>query len=170
MILGEKVFLKALNYSDSPKLLEWVNDPTLKYLTGTIYPVSDMEHKKWFENRICDATGKMFGIEDKFTGELIGVIGLKSIDFINRNAELYIYIGDKNYWGEGLGTEATKLLISFAFNELNLHRIYLMVFSYNTRAIKSYEKVGFKKEGIMRESIYKAGKYHDKIFMGIINK
>jgi len=169
MIVGESVTLRALNVVDSPKILEWVNNPQLRYLTGTIYPVSDIEHETWFKNRVVEKTNKMFGVQDKIDDQLIGIVGLKNIDFINRNAEMYIYIGEESYLGKGLGTEAASLITKFAFDELNLHRIYLMVFSYNHRAIRSYEKVGFIKEGVMKDSVFKSGIYHDKVLMAKIN-
>jgi RimJ/RimL family protein N-acetyltransferase len=169
MINGKRVTLRALKRDDSGKVLDWINNPELKYLTGTVFPVSEIEHEKWFENKIREKFNKIFGIEEQSTKRLIGVAGLNNTDLINRNTDLYIYIGDGNQWGKGLGTDAVKTLVSFVFNELNLHRISLVVFSYNKRAIRSYEKVGFVSEGIMRESLYKDGKYHDKILMSIIN-
>ncbi|WP_169823167.1 GNAT family N-acetyltransferase [Anaerobacillus alkalilacustris] len=169
MIIGERVTLRALNKGDAQQILEWVNNPKLKYLTGTVYPVSEVEHEKWFENKLNDKFNKIFGIEECTNKSLIGVIGLNNTDLINRNTELYIYIGDESHWGKGLGTDAVKTLIRFIFEELNLHRVSLVVFSYNQRAINAYEKVGFVSEGIMRESLFKDGKYHDKILMALIN-
>lgn len=169
LIIGERVTLRALKRDDAQQILEWVNNPKLKYLTGTVYPVSEVEHEKWFENKLNEKVNKIFGIEEHTTTSLIGVIGLNNTDLINRNAELYIYIGDESYWGKGLGTDAARALIKFVFEELNLHRVSLVVFSYNKRAINAYEKVGFVSEGIMRESLFKDGKYHDKILMAIIN-
>ncbi|OUS69948.1 hypothetical protein B1748_29895 [Paenibacillus sp. MY03] len=170
MINGERIILRALNQSDSILLLHWVNNPRLKELTGTVYPVSELEHKQWFEKKIVDQFSKIFGIEDTESKKLIGIIGLKQIDFINRNAELYIYIGEEDLWGQGLGTESVKLMVEFAFKEMNLHRIQLFAFSYNTRAIRSYEKAGFIVEGILKESVFRAGAYHDRVLMGIISK
>jgi UDP-4-amino-4,6-dideoxy-N-acetyl-beta-L-altrosamine N-acetyltransferase len=169
LITGENVYLRALERTDFQKILDWINNPELKYLTGTLYPITDAEHEKWFQMKLVEKTNKSFGIVDRLSDEIIGVIGFNNTDFINRNAEIYIYIGDKSYWGKGLGTDSVKTLVNFAFGELNLHRISLVVFSYNTRAIRSYEKAGFVTEGILKESIFKAGKYHDKVLMAILN-
>lgn len=138
-------------------------------MTGTVFPVSDAEHELWFENKLIEKQNKVFGIEEKNSGTLIGIIGLKNTDYVNRNAELFLYIGDKNNRGKGFGADALKTMLVFAFEELNLHRISVEVFSYNTQAIKCYEKVGFIQEGILRESLYKKGKYHDKILMAILH-
>lgn len=168
MIKSDKVILRALNKIDKDKILEWVNDAEIRELTGGIYPVSETEHEKWFENRVLDSVNKIFAIQPTDSSNIIGIIGMKNVDFINRNAELYIYIGDKQYWGNGYGSESVGKLVEFYFNELNMHRIYLQVFEYNERAIASYRKIGFEKEGMMRESLYKNGKYHNKILMSII--
>ncbi|MCC3670629.1 GNAT family N-acetyltransferase [Terrisporobacter mayombei] len=168
MIKSDKVILRALNKIDKGKILEWVNDPEIRELTGGIYPVSEIEHEKWFENRVLDPVNKIFAIQPIDSSNIIGIIGMKNVDFINRNAEIYIYIGDKQYWGNGYGSESVGKLVEFCFNELNMHRVYLQVFEYNERAIASYRKIGFETEGMMRESLYKNGKYHNKILMSII--
>lgn len=162
------VSLRALKRSDSENILQWCNDPELKFLTGTLYPISSIEHEKWFESKACEPLNKLFIIEDKKNKIPIGVIGCKETDLINRNTEMYIYIGEKEYWGKGYGSDAISTFTSFCFNELNLHRVYLYVFSYNERAIRSYEKVGFKIEGRLRDSVYKKGCYYDKILMAIL--
>ncbi|RIL69394.1 N-acetyltransferase, partial [Staphylococcus devriesei] len=77
---------------------------------------------------------------------------------------------NENYWGKGYGKEALKLLINFAFNSLNLHMLYLEVFSYNENATKMYEKLGFNQDGILRQSKYQDGQYYDKIIMSKINE
>lgn len=169
LIIGERVNLRALKKEDAKQILEWINNPKLKHLTGTVYPVSEVEHEKWFENKLNEKVNKIFGIEECATKNLVGVIGLKNTDIINRSTELYIYIGAESYWGKGLGTDAVRTLTRFIFEELNLHRVSLIVFSYNKRAISAYEKVGFVFEGVMRESLFKGGKYHDKILMALIN-
>lgn len=169
MIIGNKVKLCALNESDSSKILEWINNPELKKMIGTVFPISNLEHKIWFEKKITNNNyERIFGIKE-FRGEsLIGIIGLKNIDYVNSNAELYIYLGEEESKGRGLGKDAITTLIKFAFEEMNLHRLYLEVFSYNLPAQSSYKKSGFKVEGILKESLYREGKYHDKVIMGII--
>lgn len=169
MIIGNKTILRALNRSDADKILKWCNDPEIKHLTGTLFPVSDIEHEKWFQDKISDPINKMFGIED-MNKNFIGIIGIKNVDLINRSGELYIYIGEKEFWGKGYGSDAVKTFVSFCLNEMNMHRIYLSVFSYNKRAIRSYEKSGFKTEGVLKDAVFKGGRYHDKLIMGIINQ
>lgn len=107
-------------------------------------------------------------IEEKETNQTVGIIALTNIDDTNRSTECIIDIGLKTVWGKGIGTSAVSLILNFAFNELNSHRIYLQVFSFNERAIKLYEKSGFVGEGIMRQTLYRFGKWHDTILMSIL--
>ena len=92
-----------------------------------------------------------------------------NVDSVHQQAELGIFIGEKDYWDKGLGTEAVKLLLDYGFNLLNLHNILLKVFSYNERAIKCYKKVGFKEIGRRRESREIASQKYDEIYMDILS-
>ena len=76
-------------------------------------------------------------------------------------------IGDKDYWGKGYGTDTMKTLITFIFNNMNINKIRLSTFSFNERAIKSYKKCGFTVEGVLKNEIFKDGKYYDEIIMSI---
>lgn len=170
MIEGKKINLEALSLSDSEKILKWVNTPELKEMTGTVYPINELEHKSWFEKKLGEKTNKIFGIREKTSSILIGIIGFSNMDFINRSTDIYIYIGESEFRGQGLGSDSLETMIMFAFEELNLHRISLTVFSYNKKAINTYERMGFKTEGILKDALYKKGKYHDKIIMAILNE
>ncbi|MBM7679326.1 RimJ/RimL family protein N-acetyltransferase [Gracilibacillus alcaliphilus] len=111
---------------------------------------------------------KSYIMVDKQEDTPFGIISLIHIDYKNRNAECIIDIGDKTYWGRGYGKEALTVLLDYAFLEMNLHRISLRVFSFNDRAIHLYRKMGFQQEGISRQSLFRGGKWHDIIQMGIL--
>ena len=167
---GKKIRIRALEKKDLDSVMQWVNDPEItKNLSSFfLYPVSKEQEEKWLENiHNFDATDKVFAIETR-AGVYLGNIGLHKINWKNRNAEMGIVIGKKDDWDKGLGTDAGLTLLDFAFNRMNLHRIYLRVWDFNLRAIKSYEKCGFKKEGILRQGHFEDGKYHDVIMMGIL--
>lgn len=100
--------------------------------------------------------------------DILGLVSLTNIDFVNRSAEFHIMIGDKDSRGKGIGYFATTEILRHAFNNMNLNRIELGVLESNSRAIKLYEKVGFKREGIKRQSTYKNGKFVNMIMMGIL--
>lgn len=118
----------------------------------------------WWSQRMANRPD--FGIVDQ-TGRLIGCVRLWRVSRVNRNAKLTIFLGERARWGQGLGTEALRLGLRYAFDDLELERVELDVFSFNQRAIRSYEKVGFHQEGIRRGALYRDGDYHDILVMGI---
>ncbi|STA92047.1 GNAT family N-acetyltransferase [Clostridium cochlearium] len=95
---------------------------------------------------------------------------IEKISWSNGVGGIAIGIGDSSEWGKGYGSEALFLVMDFAFRELNLHRLQLITISYNERAIKSYEKLGFKKEGIYREAVNRDGKRYDIYLYGILKR
>jgi RimJ/RimL family protein N-acetyltransferase len=102
------------------------------------------------------------------TEAYIGQVNLDSIDWKNRVGRIGIVIGSIEHMGYGYGTEAMKLLIAFAFHEMNLNRLELEVYDFNERAYRCYLSCGFKEEGRLRERQYKNGRYSDVIQMGIL--
>jgi RimJ/RimL family protein N-acetyltransferase len=169
MIVGEKIILTALTPDSISKILLWVNDPETKLMTGTIYPISEFEHRDWIIEKAKSRNDKLFIIQDKETKLEIGTIGMKNTDLINRNAELYISIGEEKFRGKGFGTDAVKALVKFCFLSLNMHKVYLRVFDFNVGAIRSYEKAGFFTEAKLKEHHYINGRYHDVLIMSTIN-
>lgn len=169
MFTGKLVKLRAYTSQDTEQALAFVNDPELKYylMPGVPFPLTLNDEKKFIEGMSAFKENYSFAIET-LDGEYIGGCGVNSVDWKNSKTVVGIFIGDKNYWGKGYGTEAMELLVAFIFNEMNLNRIELNVYSFNERAIKSYEKCGFKREGVLREALYKQGKYHDEVVMSIL--
>jgi RimJ/RimL family protein N-acetyltransferase len=165
-----KVYLRALELSDIENLVKWRNNLEITSSLGgnTVY-VSKLRENEWIKNAILnDAEDIRLAICLKENDEYIGNVNLTSINWINRSAEYSIMIGEKDHWGKGLGKEATLLILKYAFEELNLNRIYLTVRNDNERARNLYKKIGFTQEGILRESIYKNNKYIDMFMMSIL--
>jgi RimJ/RimL family protein N-acetyltransferase len=169
MIEGKKVRIRAIEKTDIDEIMKWINDPEVKNNLLLRYPISRFQEEKWIERALeeNDQNNKTFAIETKDCIYL-GGIGLHGIDWENRKAEVGIVIGKKEYWNKGYGTDAMMTILDFAFNQMNLHRVFLRVFEFNARGIKSYEKCGFKKEGVLREDRYRSGEYHDTIMMGML--
>lgn len=164
MICGKKVVLKGISREDAPLIYKWANSEELRDLTGTLYPISEYEHDKWMEAVTLNSNAKLFSIY--LQNHCIGTIGLKNIDFINSNAELFISIGESSALGGGYGTDAVETLVNFCFMHLNLHKIYLHVFQSNGKAIRCYEKAGFIIEGKLRDHHFSRGTYEDVLIMG----
>lgn len=169
MILGKKTRLRGIEREDIPTFVRWLNDPEVRRYLNLYSPISKAEEEGWFEAHLGDESSRVFAIETP-EGLAIGNIGLHQIDWKNRNAMLGIVIAEKKYWGRGFGTDAVRALLRFAFDEMNLHRIYLWVFAFNERAFRCYQKSGFQQEGLAREMLFRDGQYHDAIHMAILRR
>jgi RimJ/RimL family protein N-acetyltransferase len=101
--------------------------------------------------------------------EPIGLVSLTNIDTVHRHADFHILIGPDSVKGKGVGTAATRAMLQHGFGDLNLHRVSLTVLAGNARAIRVYEKVGFKREGLLRDAVYKNGGYQDLIAMALLS-
>jgi RimJ/RimL family protein N-acetyltransferase len=133
-------------------------------------PLSRAEEERWVESLASRREDIVLAIEVRAGDQWvhIGNVGLHRIDWKNRTATLGIVIGEREYWGKGYGTEAVRTMLRYAFEELGLNRVELETYSFNPRAIRCYEKAGFKREGVRRQALYRNGKFHDVILMGIL--
>jgi RimJ/RimL family protein N-acetyltransferase len=111
-----------------------------------------------------------FLIVDSASDKLIGTTWISEVNFVNRNAMFGILIGDENFRGKGYAFEAASLVLDYAFNICNLHNVALEVFDFNGRAIKLYEKLGFKTIGRRRASRIVCGKTYDTVYMDILDR
>jgi len=168
VITGEKTILKGLTKDSAVLIYEWANKEELRNLTGTLYPISEYEHEEWIKKMATATDKKLFLVCNKESGIPIGTIGLKNFNYTIRKVDLFISIGDDNFLSGGYGADAVKTLVDYCFGHLNLHKIALRVYESNERAIKCYEKVGFKREGILKDEHFSGGRYEDVIVMGII--
>lgn len=159
--------LRAIERADLPTFVRWLNDPEITQHLTLYLPLSLAEEERWFEQQLEDKSKHIFAIETEDSAH-IGNVGLHDLNWKNRNAVLGIVIGEKEYWGRGYGTDAIVTMLRFAFEELNLHRVSLIVYNHNHRAIRCYEKCGFRHEGKDRQARFSGGKYHDDIRMSIL--
>ncbi len=170
IIKYENITLRAIEESDLELLKDMINDPEIEnMMTGFSFPVSTYEHKKWF-NTLSNEHNKLRLIVDTKEHGAIGIVMLTNIDWKNRNAEFHIKItGKHNLRGKGYGTNATKALLKYAFEQLNMHCIYSNIIEYNIASQRLTEKCGFKQEGILRDRVYKNGKYNNIVVSSINN-
>ncbi len=165
-LIGTQCYLSPIDMNDAEQYTVWVNDQeTADFLSFACSNISFESEQSLLAEL---AKGHNYGIIDRKTDKLIGSIGLLNTNHINRSSEIGIFIGDKDYWSRGYGTEAMRLLLDYAYKKLNLHNIMLKVYAYNERAIKCYEKTGFKKAGEIREALIRNGKKHNIILMDIV--
>lgn len=170
MLIGDRVRLRGIEREDLPTFVRWFNDPEVRQYLIMYEPMSMAKEERWFEEMLERKNDFVFAIEAQI-GErwvLIGNVGLHRIDWKNRTAIFGIALGEKAYWGQGFGTDATRTMLRFAFEELNLHRVELEVFDFNPRAMRSYEKAGFRQEGTRRQALFRHGRYHDVHLMSVL--
>lgn len=169
MFENKMIKLRKLSANDYTTYHDWRNDMEVMETTSLNFDIYTLEETEQFISAIAaQSTAKGYLIEYKETEQTVGIVSLINIDYKNRSAECVIDIGVKDVWGKGIGTAAISLILEYAFNELNLNRLYLQVFSFNERAIKLYEKMGFIHEGKFRQALYRKGKWHDIVIMGIL--
>lgn len=162
--------LRELSKTDLAEINKWRNDHDVIDLLGNnfLYIAKEVD-EVWYENYLLSREkNKRLIIYDIETGLIIGSIQLTNIHAINRTAEYSIMIGNKAYWGRGVGVIASKQILHYGFKDLNLNRIYLTVLKNNERAIRLYQKLGFVTEGVQQQAIYKNGCFHDLINMGLL--
>jgi RimJ/RimL family protein N-acetyltransferase len=171
MIYGERIRLRAIEKDDLPRFVTWLNDPEVRQGLMIFLPLSLAEEEQWFENMLKrPAEQHPMVIEIAVDGKWlpIGNCGFDNINWRARAGELGLFIGEKGYWNQGYGSEVMRLLLKHGFDTLNLNRIALIVYANNPRAVRVYEKVGFIKEGLLRQAHFQNGEYIDVVTMSVL--
>jgi RimJ/RimL family protein N-acetyltransferase len=166
---GSQVILRHHRIDDLPHVRRWYRDPELARLTRyAVQPMTDDEVDRFFHARLMSPESVAYAIDERAAGRLIGLTTFSNLDPDNGSVLFHITIGEPDAWGRGYGTEATGLMLELAFKRIGLHRVTLSVFSFNERAIRSYQKSGFRLEGRAREAILRDGQRFDELSMGVL--
>jgi RimJ/RimL family protein N-acetyltransferase len=168
MFIGDRVNLRPMRKEDIGHAVKYQSDEEVTdnyYMGLNLSPTKDM-WEKWYGNISEDQEGFSFAIENK-DGLYLGSCHTMWLNWKNRTTYFAAYIGNSDYRSKGYGTEALKLFLNYLFNELGLRKVKLNVFCFNKRAIRCYEKCGFKVDGINRKELYRNGEYHDNLAMSI---
>jgi RimJ/RimL family protein N-acetyltransferase len=169
LIEGETIDLRRHRPGNLPTILRWYADPELARLTRySLRPMPQDEVERFFQSRLLSSESVAYGIHIKASGRLIGLTTFSALDPDNGSVLFHITIGETDAWGHGYGTEAARLMLELAFERIGLHRVGLSVFAFNERAIRSYQKAGFRVEGRLREAIVRDGRHWDEIHMGVL--
>lgn len=165
-----RIHLRAFRENDYLITHKWRNDDDVtSSLVGRKYFVSEDYEKKWVHDAIFSAGNSIkLAVCLNETEEHIGNVYLDSIDSFNQSAMFSLMIGNKDYWSKGFGTEMTILVLRYAFFDLNLNRVYSYQLSSNSASIRVHKKCGFKDEGVLRQAVFKNGKFCDLNLMSIL--
>lgn len=167
MLCGNSIYLNPITLKEvNGSYLSWLQDEEVMHGIATSgYTLGNL--KKYVEERINNPLVAFFAIWSNDTNEHIGNIKLEIVDLKASVSDLGLLIGNKNYWGKGIGTEACKLAINYAFEQMCVRKIYLAVYENNPKAAHLYEKLGFKQEAILRKHVMVNNAYYDKYLMGL---
>jgi len=165
---GKKIDLCPVSKADMEILQKGYNDPDVRDAMFMYFPLTEKDTENKIEAMVKDEKAINLIIVDKDTKKPIGHTALVHPDWVSGMVTFYIVLLDKTVWGKGLGTEATKLIVDYGFNMLNLNRIQLHVNAENEAAKAVYKKIGFKHEGTLRQAMYKNNKYYDFWLMSIL--
>jgi RimJ/RimL family protein N-acetyltransferase len=169
-LVGERVVLRRHVPDNIRAFQRWYSDPDVVRLTRyQDGPMRREEIERFFAARALGAESLAMAIHVRDSDRIVGTCALSQLDSDNGSALYHITIGEKDAWGRGHGTEATRLMLDHAFGTLGLHRIGLSVFSFNERAIRSYKSCGFVMEGRAREAIWRDGRWWDEITMSVLH-
>jgi RimJ/RimL family protein N-acetyltransferase len=170
VIRGQRIYLRSIERDDLDLCHAWMNDEDLRSTLAQRYPMSLPREADWIERvtRGQDPSEMTFAICLADGDRHIGNCGLMAIDRDNRTATLGILIGEKDCRGRGFGTEALRTLCRFAFEEMDLRKIRLDTHAGNEAALRAYEKVGFRREGLLRQEFYRKGRALDVVRMGLL--
>lgn len=169
MLTGELVRLRALEPEDAEALWRWHADPEVARWLTADYPESrDRITKRFADRPPITYDNTAFAVEQLDTGRLIGVVVLRDATPESGCAVLDIYLGERDVWGQGHGTDTIRVICRYGFDVMRLHQITLWVVADNVRALRVYEKVGFVEEGRQRQTFRRDGRWHDMILMGML--
>ena len=175
MMEGKAVRLRSVELSDVEELAKGWNNLELRNLVGaaSLGPTSRGEEEEWIKNTWKERQERrsfVFAIEETSNKKLLGTVSLFNCDWINRSATLGIAIYGSENWGKGYGSEAIRLVLDFAFKNLNFNRVELETFDFNERAQRCFRKVGFKEIGRKRKARFIDGAYRDVIVMDVLRE
>src|SRR5512138_2508993 len=175
VLTGKFVRLSAFDPEEMSKaFVRWnLNSEYFRLLNGAARPMlSARGNSKWMEEEVAEMSlaSYYFSIRSLADDKLLGELGLDVINWPGRDSFVGLGIGETEYWGKGYGTDAMDILLRFAFTEINLQRVSLSVFEYNPRAIRCYEKVGFRHEGHLRKVLNRSGRRWNEVYMGILRE
>jgi RimJ/RimL family protein N-acetyltransferase len=166
---GDLIVLRKHVPENVEAFQRWYSDPDVARLARyQDAPMRSDEIDRFFQLRALGHESLTMAIHERNSGRLIGSCAFSQVDGENGSAMYHITIGEKDAWGHGYGTEATRLMLDHAFGTLGLHRVALTVFEFNERALRAYRRCGFVVEGRARESIWRDGRWWDELAMSVI--
>lgn len=171
-IEGERIYLREIRLSDANKnYRDWMNDPEInQYLESRFERWSVGKLKQYISDIKRNPDNVFLTIVSRDGNKHIGNIKIGPINRRHRYADVGVIIGEKSFWGKGIAAEAIKLVVDYAFNSLDLHKLTAGAYRCNSRSIKAFQKAGFSIEGVRKKHYLCNGDYVDGVLLGIVRK
>lgn len=170
MLYDDVVYLRKLEETDLDQTWDWMRDSEAFITMGVLGPITKTSQLRWFAELDRSSTKIVFVICLRSENTHVGNVSLDMIDYRHRNARVAICVPDPALHGRGVGSHALRLLMEYAFDYLNLHRLYCKTAAGNDAILRFYQRLGFEVEGCLREHEYVRGRYVDKIMMAVIRE
>jgi len=164
----ERILIGPITGQDSEALFRWFNDPQAARFDYAWRPVDGMSHQKWITNVGTDPTQVWFAVRRAGHNGIVGFVILRNISPVHRSAELGVRIGEDGDRGRGVGKEAARQVVQYAWKALNLNRIQVSVFADNERALRLYTALGFRREGLLRRAQFIDGAWKNIVIMAAL--
>ncbi len=172
LLESDDIYLRKISISDcNENYLNWMNDSEVNKYLESRFTTHSIDSLKDFVNSMNNSENNiLFAIIDKSSDKHIGNIKLGNIHPVHKYADIGLIIGDKNCWGKGIGTKSIQLVTDYAFNKLNLRKVIAGVYEYNIGSIRAFEKCGFKRAYVKKDTYFFEGNYIDAIVFELYNK
>ena len=172
LLESDNIYLRKISISDcNENYLNWMNDSEVNKYLESRFTTHSIDSLKDFVNSMNNSENNvLFAIIDKSSDKHIGNIKLGNIHPVHKYADIGLIIGDKNCWGKGIGTKSIQLVTDYAFNKLNLRKVIAGVYEYNIGSIRAFEKCGFKRAYVKKDTYFFEGNYIDAIVFELYNK
>jgi RimJ/RimL family protein N-acetyltransferase len=171
MLRGERIQLRAIEREDLPKLRDWRNLPEFLRHFREFRELNMLNQEQWFTRISASANDFMFMIERTSDHKAIGVCGLVYVHWIIRSADISLYIGEDEIYIDGPGgyaEDAAKTLVRYGFENLNLHKVWTELYSFDERKVALFTRLGFARDAVLRDNAYEDGRYHDSYIYSLI--
>jgi RimJ/RimL family protein N-acetyltransferase len=171
MLRGDGIQLRAVEREDLPRLRDWRNLPELRRNFREFRELNMQNQEAWFTRISASANDFMFMIERSQDRIAIGVCGLVYVNWVLRSADISLYIGHEEIYIDGPGGTAeasAKALIRYGFDNLNLHKVWTELYSFDNRKIELFTRLGFSRDAVLRDNAYEDGRYHDSFIYSLL--
>lgn len=168
LLMGEKVYLRRMTEEDLQHVLRWFSDPELCGLIGSSGIETREAVEAWFARASADPARRWYVIVTSEDDRVIGEAGLLRLDETWRTTDMSIIIGERDAWRQGYGTEVGEILLDFAFDYCAMHRVAVGVVGFHEPALRFWERLGFRREGVQRDGYFHGGGFHDFVMMSVL--